>query len=319
MGQCWSGTVLGWPRDIISLQSKPNALRAAVCCQALSGVAFATFTQSKQIIPAVEHQSWEWNRKVGWLNPCVFSEEQCLGFEQHGYTQSCHCFLPLPGKGNVPGLELQWLFWRLIRVKENKPLGLSTFPAISLQAEVPFSRALLCDLLIKDNLGPRHWADPVLQHFERAAHSRRKLLLHLHFSFTTPTSHLAQQCCLPTEPEQSHYSYRFSYSRLLFCLASFYLSKALKHFWDVPGFPGSLFARPAISPNWSQITDVPHAGLWYSDLSNTTFELTSAFPRGHLLKSPELESGQKGTFGSFHCTSRKEWKKTKPQDNLRAP
>jgi len=38
-------------------------------------------------------------------------------------------------------------------MEENTSLGFSTLPAMSLQAEVPFSSAVLCELLVKDILG----------------------------------------------------------------------------------------------------------------------------------------------------------------------
>ena len=155
MGQCCSGTVSVCHRNVIWLEPKPNALWSAVYYQALSGLAFVISTQSKQIMHAGEHQFWEGNRKVGCFNPDMLSQGQCLGFEQHGYIHHVATFLLFQGTELCQDWIMQWPFWRFNGMEENIPLGFSTLPATSLQAEVPFSSAVLRDLLIKDNLRPR--------------------------------------------------------------------------------------------------------------------------------------------------------------------
>lgn len=155
MGQSWSGTISGWPRNVILLESKPNALWAAVCYRALRGLAFVISIQSKEIIHTAQHQFWDRNRKVGCFNPHTLSQGQCLGFDQHGYIHHVAAFLFPQGKELCQDCTLQWPFWRLSGMEENIPLGFSSLPATSLQAEAPFSSVVFCDPLIKDNLGPQ--------------------------------------------------------------------------------------------------------------------------------------------------------------------
>lgn len=151
MGQGRSGPISGCPRKVILLEPKPNSLWSGVYCT--QGTCICNFYEvqasnscrSTSVLGG-NRRLWFWMVLGAGLD-LICSVRDKPGLQAMWLDPSYCCLFPLPGKEALPGLDSEVSAgWRKTHLLAS-PLFLQ-LPS----AAVPFCRAVLWDLLIKDKL-----------------------------------------------------------------------------------------------------------------------------------------------------------------------
>lgn len=146
IGQGRSGTISGCPRKVILLEPKPNSLWSGVYCTQWTCICNFHKVQGSNSCRSTSFLGGNrrfWKVLKAGLNQ-ISSVKDKLGLQATWLDPLCWCLFPLPGLDS--GVPVGWRKAQLLA----SPLFLQ-LPA----AAVPFCRAVLWDLLIKDKLWPQ--------------------------------------------------------------------------------------------------------------------------------------------------------------------